>query len=229
MRADRDPSWVQELAARRGYALTDRSTAQHLQYRLEGTLGPSGQNRPWTCTANRYFLDDGGTEDWVDWACPSLQARSPYRELILLFGSGHGAGGGAGDLSVDAALLGVAAAVSLVRSLRRPVPQPVTDVLTVTQVTDPDGLFAGRVRELFCHWPVLERPAPSWHGPVRRFLRVTELPTDAPPDPLHVTMTASTPLSSSTRDWWQLGPRLEHQIDLGVALGQAVVAAGSHA
>lgn len=227
MRADRDPAWVQELAARRGLALADASTSQHLQYRLEGTLGPAGGYRPWTCTANRYFLDDGGTEDWVDWACPSLLAASPRRELILLFGSGASSGDGAGgDLEGAAVLLGVAAAV---RALRRPAPEPVTDVLAVTRVADPDGVLTGRARELFCHWPVVDGPLPPWRRRVGRFLGKAELPPDAPPDPLHLTMTVHTPLSSSTRDWWQLAPRLEHQIELGIALGEAVVTAGSHA
>lgn len=221
--------WVQELAARRQFGLTDLSTAQHLRYRLEGTLGPEGQHRPWVCTANRYFLDDGGTEDWVDWACPTLQAASPDRELILLYGAGAGAGVGASELGTDGALLGVAAAVGLARSLGQPPPGPVTDILTVTQVTDPVGVFTATARHLFCHWPVVEAPSPAWHRRVRKFLKVAELPSDAPPNPLYVTMTAHTPLSSTTRDWWQVAPRLEHQIELGIVIGQAVVASGAHA
>lgn len=221
--------WVQELSARRRFGLTDLSTAQHLQYRLEGTLGPQGQHRPWVCTANRYFLDDGGTEDWVEWACPSLVAASPDRELILLYGSGSGAGLGASDLGSDAAVLGVAAAVGLFRNLGKPAPGPVTDILTVTTVTDQLGVFSGRAQQLFCHWPVVDAPSPGWHRSVRTFLKVAELPPDAPPDPTQITMTAHTPLSSTTREWWQVAPRLEHQIELGIALGQAIVAVGAHA
>jgi hypothetical protein len=64
---------------------------------------------------------------------------------------------------------------------------------------------------------------------LRRVLRVRELPPDAPPQPLALGMTTQGCLGVTTRDWWQRAPWLEHQIDLGVALGHAVVAAGAHA
>jgi hypothetical protein len=42
-------------------------------------------------------------------------------------------------------------------------------------------------------------------------------------------MTTHGPLGVTSRDWWQRPAWLEHQIELGAALGRAVVARGAHA
>jgi hypothetical protein len=223
---------VRELAVRRRFAFTDLSASDHLRYRLDGDLGPAGQQRPWSCEANRAFLDDGGTEDWITWTCPSLLAAGPDREFSVAFGGGGGeALSGGGDAVGDLLMVGIGTAVGLFRGRRRePSERTVTDVLAVSDVRDPIGVMADpHVAGLFRHWPVVDAPPQEWLRSVRRVLRVREYPPDAPPQPLALGMTTQGPLGVTTRDWWQRGPWLEHQIELGAALGRALVAIGAHA
>jgi hypothetical protein len=225
-RPDRDQSWVRELGARREFGFTDQSTSNHLRYELAGDLGVAGQNRPWTCSISRHFLDDGGAENSIDWTCPSLIAADAQKELIVSVGTG--ASLGSGEAVGDLALLGLGTATAFFRGRRRsPEELLVTDVLTVCSVQDPNGILTGTARETFAHWPVLDDPPPRWVQSVRRVMRAQELPADAPPPSLAVSMTAHTPLTIGSRDWWQRGSWLEHQIDLGLAIGRAVVSAGS--
>lgn len=225
---DRDQSWVREPATRRGFVLTDLSVADHLQYRLDGGLGPAGQQRPWTCSVNRAFLDDGGAENWVEWTCPSLLARPGGHDLTASFGGGGGLGA-SGETTLDLAVVGVRAAAAFLRGRRRPEAElVVSDVLEVCDVADPDGVLVGEARHRFGHWPVVDADMPAWARKVRTVMRARELPRDAPPDGLALSMTSHSPLSISTRDWWQVTERLEHQIDLGIALARSVVAAGAH-
>ena len=111
----------------------------------------------------------------------------------------------------------------------RPPHLTVTDVLAVSEVQDPVGIFADpEVLRLYRHWPVMEEPK-AWVRSVKRALRVRELPADEPPQPLALGMTANGPLGITSREWWNRTPWLAHQIDLGIGLGRAVVAAGTHA
>jgi hypothetical protein len=226
---DRDQSWAREPASRRGLGFTDLSESTHLRYRLDGDLGPAGGRRPWTCSVNRAFLADGGAESWVEWTCPSLLARPGGHDLVASFGGGGGLGA-SGDGVVDVAVVGLRAATSFLRGRRRPeADQVVTDVLTVCDVSDPDGVLVGEARHRFAHWPVVDAPLPEWARTVRKVMGARQLPADAPPDGLALSMTSHSPLTIVTRDWWQLPERLEHQFDLGVALARSVVAAGAHA
>jgi hypothetical protein len=42
-------------------------------------------------------------------------------------------------------------------------------------------------------------------------------------------MSTHGPLSVAIREWWQRASWLEHQIELGIAAGHAIVAARAHA
>jgi hypothetical protein len=229
MRADRDPSWVRDVAARRGWAYRDESTSRTQRYLLHGDLGPAGLSRPWTTAANRHYLDDGGAEDWVEWECPSLLAADPSVEIVVIHGSGDGIGA-TGDAMGDLAMLGIGVAARLFRRRRELTDRTVTDVLAQRcQVQDPARIFTGRVQHLFNHWPVVDGPPHRAVKAIAGFLGAPDLPPDAPPQQLAISMTPHSRLSMTSRDWWRRGPWLEHQTELGIAIGRAVVAAGTHA
>ena len=229
MSTDRDPAWVIELARQRGYAFADLSTSSHQQYRLDGDLGGAGEPRAWTCEAHREYLADGGAEDHVRWACPSLHAAEAAHELIVSFG-GRDAYLGNGDAVGDLAVVGVGALVNIFRRRNEPADLTVTDVLAVSEVHDPAGIMTDpEVLRLYRHWPQPAEAPSAWARSVKRALRVTELPADAPPQDLALGMTVKGPLGVTSRDWWNRTPWLAHQIDLGIALGRAVVAGGAYA
>jgi len=229
MSTDREPAWVIELARQRGYAFADLSTSSHQQYRLDGDLGGAGEPRAWTCEAHREYLADGGAEDHVRWTCPSLQATDADHELVVSFG-GSGSLLGNGDAVGDLAVVGVGALVNIFRRRNDPADLTITDVLAVSEVHDPVGIMADpEVLRLYRHWPVPPEASKAWASSVRRALRLNEMPADAPPQPLALGMTAHGPLGITSRDWWNRTTWLAHQIDLGIALGRAVLAAGAHA
>lgn len=229
MSTDRDPGWVSELAGQRGYAFADLSTSSHQQYRLDGDLGADGGRRGWTCEAHVEYLADGGAEDHVRWTCPSLLATDAAHELIVSFG-GSDAHLGNGDAIGDLAVVGVGALVNIFRRRNGPADLTVTDVLAVSEVHDPVGIMTDpEVVRLYRHWPLPEEAPSAWARSVKGALRVTELPADAPPQGLALGMTAKGPLGITSRDWWNRTSWLPHQIDLGIALGRAVLAAGAHA
>lgn len=229
MRADRDPRWVRDLAARRGWTYLDESSPNSQRYLVQGDLGPAGQSRPWTTVANRHYLDDGGAEDWIEWECPSLLAADPSVEIVVIHGSGDGISG-TGDAVGDLAMLGIGVAAKLFRRRKAPTDRTVTDVLTQQcSVQDPARIFTGRVHQLFNHWPIVEGPPHPAVRAIAGFLGAPAMPPDAPPQQLAISMTPHSRLSITSRDWWQQGPWLEHLTELGIAIGLAVVASGTHA
>ena len=222
--ADRDPTWIRQVAERRGLRLHDLSTSDHQHFRLEGDLGPAGGNLPWSCAAHRVYLADGGAEDWVEWTCPDLRATTPAHQLYVGFG-GAGGLGSSGDAATDLARLGAGLAAAVLRRRRRaPARAGGGDVLELCEVEDPLGLVAGDVRTLICHWPVPDVRTASWARAAQRALGGPDLPPDAPPHTLRVGMSVQAPLTIMTRDWWQRAPWLDHQLALGCAVGRAVAA-----
>jgi hypothetical protein len=118
-----------------------------------------------------------------------LLAAEAQKELVVSFSAGTGLGT-SGEIVGDLALLGLGAATALFRGRRRaPEELLVTDVLTAFSVQDPMGVLTGQAREVFAHWPALESP-PRWVQSARRAMRAQEVPVDAPPRSLALSMTA---------------------------------------
>jgi hypothetical protein len=216
-------TWVEKVATQRGwkFATLERSS--------DVAVSGIGSGVPWECVL-AVSGSAGALQHAFRWTMPIVSAVADgafsvaeVRGRQHLFGSVIGPSGSSADLVANtAAIVG--------RLLKRQArgPQPLVDIESQLEIVGPSGLLSGDLLQRVAHWPtpptnVLAKALAKADGalsnePIR--------PPDAPPARLRLAMTSTDPLTVVSDGWWDRPSWLEHQVDLGVDVGAALVRSG---
>jgi hypothetical protein len=214
-------AWIDPVVTRRGWTVSDGPR------RGVTTIRGSSSGIPWTCALDAdVSTDEGPRHRTVIWTWAGARADAGADERLIVHepdiapwwrGSTSVAAG-------DAAVLALSAGRGLFQRLnRRRDTAPTIDVRSVIEIVDPLGIVSGDVEHRLVHWP----PPPA-SAITSVFHRLDALvgdgarPVDAPPPSLVVRHEPGRPLTVSA-SWWHLPSWLEHQVDIGVAIAEAIV------
>jgi hypothetical protein len=216
-------TWVEKVAMQRGWTLTTPTSSSDVM-----VSGVSG-GVPWECTLT-VSGSAGALQHAIRWTMPIVCSAADGEFSVAevrgkqhLLGSAISAPGSSVDLVVNSAAI-----VGRLFKRQSRGPQPIVDVASQLEIVGPPDLLKGDLLHRTVHWPVpptnvLAKALAKADGalsnePIR--------PPDAPPARLRLAMTSSEPFGVVSDGWWDRPAWLEHQIDLGVDVGAALVGSG---
>jgi hypothetical protein len=216
-------TWVEKVATQRGWKFA--TLARSSDVMVSGV----GVGVPWECTM-AVSGSAGALQHVVRFTMPIVcSAANGEFSVAEVRGKQHLLGSAISSPSSSADLVANGAAI-VARLLKRQSrgPQPILDIAAQLEIVGPAEVLRGELLERVVHWPtppsnVLAKALAKADGalsnePIR--------PPDAPPPRLRLSMTTSAPFTLVSDGWWDRPAWLEHQIDLGVDVGAALVSSG---
>jgi hypothetical protein len=216
-------TWIETLASQRGWGyaavagnadcvvVSGRSSVSEWQCVLDGRRNSEGNHLGsvlWTALLVAVAAD----------------GEFEVREPVGAFDLGAVT---ATESAMDAAVAGLNVVRGLLKRSRIG-PQPLRDIAEHLKITDPAGVMTDELLSRYTHWPLIA------NNPFANALRKADAaiatkpvrPPDAPPSNLVARVTGHHMLSVSTAAWWNRPAWLTHQVDLGIAIAEALVSAG---
>jgi Bacterial regulatory proteins, luxR family len=216
-------SWAEAVAKQRGWD-TFEIPKDRNRFGVRGRCSVT----PWECVLYSYS-SDGNTLRSISWNTSLTPVSSaPGTHFSVHERTGLDFSPGAtGVGAADAAVAGLTVLRGLLKR-QKAGPQPTLDIASALAISDPTCVMTGALLTQYAHWPIVA--SNTLATGLRKLDAVIATkptrPPDAPSTTLVARVTPDHPLSLVAEGWWDRPTWLEHHIDLGVAIAEALVRTG---